>query len=217
MDAQEITRALGGSWHGSYGMCLCPVHDDGRTPGLKITDDKRKDDGIDLHCFAGCDWRDVKAVLQERGLLSEFSSSRSPSNRARRQRKTRRKPAPPKGVDIDEKTRHRTAQAREIWHQSQPAIGTMVETYLRSRAIALPPPPSLRFHPDLRYGPTGAPFPAMVAGVQAPDRKITAVHRTYLRPSGTGKAQVSDPKRARGRLGAGAVRLAKAGSVLGLR
>jgi hypothetical protein len=43
MTAHEITTALGGAWHGSYGMAQCPSHDDGRTPGLKITDDARKD------------------------------------------------------------------------------------------------------------------------------------------------------------------------------
>ena len=56
----------------------------------------------------------------------------------------------------------------------------------------------------------------MVAGVQSPDRKITAVHRTYLLPSGTGKAPLSSPKMALGPVGAGAVRLAKADRVLGL-
>ena len=56
----------------------------------------------------------------------------------------------------------------------------------------------------------------MVAAVQAPDRTIAAIHRTYLLPGGTGKAQVSKPKMALGPLGSGAVRLAKAGPVLGL-
>ncbi len=46
MNAREITKALEGSWHGSYGLCQCPAHDDGRTPALKITDDARKDDGV---------------------------------------------------------------------------------------------------------------------------------------------------------------------------
>ena len=28
MIAQEITKALGGHWHGSYGTARCPAHDD---------------------------------------------------------------------------------------------------------------------------------------------------------------------------------------------
>ncbi len=31
MNAREITKAPGGSWHGSYGLCQCPAHDDGCT------------------------------------------------------------------------------------------------------------------------------------------------------------------------------------------
>lgn len=35
MTSREIVAALGGRWHGSYGMAPCPVHDDG-TPSLSI-------------------------------------------------------------------------------------------------------------------------------------------------------------------------------------
>ena len=37
MNAQEITKALGGQWHGSYGTAKCPSHDD-REPSLSIRD-----------------------------------------------------------------------------------------------------------------------------------------------------------------------------------
>ena len=76
-------------------------------------------------------------------------------------------------------------------------------------------PPSIRFHPGLKHGPTGLTLPAMVSAVQAPDRQICAIHRTFLTEYGT-KTTASTPKMALGPLGAGAVRLAKAGRVLGL-
>jgi hypothetical protein len=60
--AHSLTIALGGRWNGRYGMACCPVHAD-RTPSLKISDDPGKSDGIDLVCFAGCEWREVKAAL----------------------------------------------------------------------------------------------------------------------------------------------------------
>ena len=56
----------------------------------------------------------------------------------------------------------------------------------------------------------------MIAAVQGPDRKLTAVHRTFLTLDGTRKAPVSTPKLALGSIGAGAVRLARGGAVLGL-
>lgn len=33
MNAQEITKALSGLWHGSYGTVCCPAHDN-RDPNL---------------------------------------------------------------------------------------------------------------------------------------------------------------------------------------
>ena len=214
MDAQEITRALNGRWHGSYGLCFCPCHDDGRTPALKITDDDRKDDGIDLHCFAGCDWRDVKDELRERGLLPSISMTTTSTTSATRRR--RRIDMNATGdVHPADRNQH-SPLALQIWRASAAAAGTKVGTYLRGRSITLPLPPSLRIHPTLTYSPTGTAFPAMVAGVQCPDGKITAVHRTYLLLSGEGKAPLGSPKMALGPLGTGAVRLAKAEEELGL-
>jgi hypothetical protein len=59
-------------------------------------------------------------------------------------------------------------------------------------------------------------LPAMVAAVQAPDRRVIAVQTTFLREKDGKKAPVSDPRRTTGALGAGAVRLAASGEVLGL-
>ena len=51
MNAESLTRALGGRWHGSYGNARCPAHKD-KTPSLSISD------GVDGRlltcCQAGC-------------------------------------------------------------------------------------------------------------------------------------------------------------------
>jgi hypothetical protein len=73
-DARSITLALGGRWHGRYGTARCPVHND-REPSLKVKDDPRKADGLDVHCFAGCGWRDVKAALVGLGLLEAWDGN----------------------------------------------------------------------------------------------------------------------------------------------
>ncbi len=208
MPAQSIVKALGGRWHGSYGLARCPCHNDGKTPALKVSDDSRKSDGIDLHCFAGCDWRDVKSALHQRGLLSD---DREPS----------RRPGPPKcatkihTTQVADDNQH-LAHALEIWRASKSADASPVEAYLRGRAITIPLPPTLRYHRSLKHAPTGLYFEAMVAAVQAPDRSICAIHRTFLQPGGRGKAQVSTPKMALGRLGNGAVRLGPAAPIMGL-
>ena len=201
MNAEELTRALHGQWRGSSGMAKCPAHDD-RNPSLSLKD---SDDGTLLvHCHAGCPQDAMLAVVKGRGLW--FSSGdRPPSQFVQHCRD-----------NVDDDALVRTEQARAIWDQAMPAADSIIENYLRSRAITLPPPGSLRYHPNLTYNHTGTEFPAMVAAVQAPDGTFAAIHRTFLLPGGEGKAQITSPKMALGPIGSGAVRLAKAGSVLGL-
>ena len=203
MTAREMVLALGGRWHGHYGMVKCPVHAD-RTPSLKVSDGENGETVV--HCFAGCPWQDVKAALRRDGLLPELDSGTAP--RPDPEVQARRM------AEHEAEKQKRTRAARQIWRDSVSAINTLVETYFCSRGITLPPPPTIRFHPSLPHGPTKLTFPAMVAAVQGPDRKITGVHRTFLLPSGKGKAWVSSPKMMLGCISGGAVRLAKAGAKL---
>jgi DNA primase len=88
--------------------------------------------------------------------------------------------------------------------------------YLYHRNITIATPATIRDHPGLKHGPTGQNLPAMVAAITGPDRKVTAIQRTFLRCDGRGKANVSAPKMTLGAIGAGAVRLGPAGPVLGI-
>ena len=105
-------------------MARCPVHAD-RTPSLKISDSDSTDDGIDVVCFAGCDWRDVKDELRATGLLPEFQPGQSAPRPPRQPRPKDTEPDPQKLANIE--------YAREIWVSSLPAGGTHIETYLRGR------------------------------------------------------------------------------------
>jgi hypothetical protein len=82
---------------------------------------------------------------------------------------------------------------REIWEETAPAPGTVVERYLRSRGITLPIPASLRYHPKLYHSETGRYFSGMVAARTGPQGNLLAIHRTYLTDSGR-KAAI-DPDR----------------------
>lgn len=206
MNAREMIEALEGRWHGTYGTARCPAHND-RNPSLKVSDDPNKRDGIDLHCFSGCDWRDVKRVLQRQGLLSgrDRDTPSTPS--------TPRQPPPkPRANDED-----RACFARDIWAGSKPAPGTIVETYLKARGITAPIPPTIRHHPGLKHGPTGLLLPAMVSAIaMVPNHRVVAIHRTFLKADGSGKAPVSNARMMLGSCGGGAVRLAAAGPMLGV-
>ncbi|MFA7602221.1 MAG: toprim domain-containing protein [Novosphingobium sp.] len=112
--------------------------------------------------------------------------------------------------------------ARRLFAASQPFRGSVVEAYLRKRAIPhLEGCEALRFKPGCYYRPskrdrpgTRSAWPAMVAGVTDLDGAITGVHRTWLDPAAEDKAPVAYPRRAMGHLLGNGVRFGKAGPVM---
>jgi len=95
--------------------------------------------------------------------------------------------------------------ARRLFAMSRPVAGTLAERYLAGRGILLTARErALRFHPgcyyrDLVTGETHA-LPALIAAVTGLDGRITGLQRTWLDPSGDGKAHVDDPRRSLGHL-----------------
>lgn len=95
--------------------------------------------------------------------------------------------------------------ARRLFAMSQPIAGTLAERYLAGRGILLSTHErALRFHPgcyyrDLVTGETRT-LPALIAAVTNFDGEITGLQRTWLDPSGQGKAQLTDPRRSLGDL-----------------
>ncbi len=210
MTARALTKALRGQWHGSYGTARCPAHDD-KNPSLSITE--RADGRLLTHCHANCEPAAVWDALQQQGLVA--------NDRGTTRRRLRQVSKASQAERLSEESHaaihpDRRAAALSIWRTSHPTTETPVAAYLAARGITTPIPLSLRYHPMLKHGPTGLHFPAMVAAVQALDRRITGIHRTFLLPGGSGKAQVSEPKMAFGPIGDGAVRLSARAKVLGI-
>lgn len=109
--------------------------------------------------------------------------------------------------------------ARRLFAMSQPISGTVVETYLRKRGIAvLHGTGALRFHPRCYYRPDKhsptETWPAMIASVTGLDGRITGAQRTWLSPDGGGKASVDTPRRAMGDLLGNGVRFGQAHDVM---
>jgi hypothetical protein len=112
--------------------------------------------------------------------------------------------------------------ARRLFQRSTPIAGTLASTYLRARGIALVPDmTALRFHPRCWYrldpddtnGGRDA-WPALIAAVTDLAGGITGVQRTWLDPSGGGKAPVGVPRRAMGHLLGHAVRFGAADDIM---
>jgi hypothetical protein len=109
--------------------------------------------------------------------------------------------------------------ARRLFANSLPIARTLVETYLRNRGIAaLHEAGALHFHPRCYYRPDEdsptSTWPAMIARVTDLDDRIMGAHRTWLDPSGLGKASIGTPRRAMGELLGNAVRFGVANDVL---
>jgi len=193
MTAAEIAAALGNARReGGNWRCICPVHG-GRSLALR---DGRP--GLLVKCWAGCNSVDVLAELRRRGLISRSDGPRL---------------APVIRSDERRATAPRTAVARRIWDTARDARGSPVMRYLAGRGITIPVPPSLRWARACRH-PSGIELPAMIARIDNIDGELIGIHRTFLRPDGSGKGDIKPVKAMLGRAAGGAVRLAPAAETL---
>jgi hypothetical protein len=109
--------------------------------------------------------------------------------------------------------------ARRLFASAKPILGTIAETYLRSRGVAgVGDLDCVRFHPRCYYrARDNAPretWPALVAGVTDLDGALTGILRTWLARDGFGKAPLATPRRALGRLLGSGVRFGRATGVM---
>lgn len=89
-----------------------------------------------------------------------------------------------------------------------PLGGTVGERYLAERGIAAAAASDLLFHPDLTYWDTRTGYPGLVAIVRDVRGERCAIHRTYLAPDGSTKAEVAKPRMMLNSVAGGVVRLA---------
>jgi putative DNA primase/helicase len=192
MNARDIAAVLGDARReGRAWRCRCPLHR-GRSLVLRDGDGDR----VLVTCWAGCDRLDVLAELRSLGLLSKRADY------------ALRVVSPPRHRD----DASRIAYAMSIWKDSRDGADTIVPHYLASRSIVLNRwPPSLRFHPGCprpkdHAGNLLPPLPAMVALIEHVEHGPVAVHCTYLRQDGSGKANIEKPKAMFGPVAGAAVR-----------
>ncbi|HXF44939.1 MAG TPA: toprim domain-containing protein [Burkholderiaceae bacterium] len=117
----------------------------------------------------------------------------------------------------DEKLSLARADAFGLWRAATPIEGSLGEVYLRSRGIVLRDlpdgvrggartPSALRFLPAHRHVESGRTLPCLIAACvdfacfaarppRAAKPMIQAVHRTWLKPDGSGKADVAPVKK----------------------
>lgn len=193
-DAKTLTASLGGHWYRNYGTASCPVcQPDRRKDQNALTLRDGSEGRLLAHCKRlGCDFRDV---LRAAGIAPGDYRPVDAAELARREAEKR------------SAIERRAQQAKLLWRETQPIHGTTAETYLRGRGINCALPQTLRFHQDCWHRVTAKRHPALIALVEGGDG--LAVHRTYLRPDGRGKADIETNKAMLGPISGGAVRLGK--------
>ena len=148
---------------------------DGDTPGRVL-----------VTCYANCDRQDIIEELKRQGLWP--STEHHINHNAHRQR-------PPQVVVNNSGN---VEFALKIWRNSVPADGTLVETYLRSRAITLSPLPlTLRCHMALRHAPSNGRWPARLqplvfSGLPGQSGRFTTIGIEVLLTTTHSKGSVSD-------------------------
>jgi putative DNA primase/helicase len=143
-----------------------------------------------VHCHAGgCTQQELIQALREYGLWDNTTAQSLEF--------------PPEGSAMHSAATRKASSieaALAIWHRSQPAAGTVVETYLRARGYLGPMPISLHYvigkHPaDESFHPV-----MLAAAVLSGNPNIVGVHRTFLREDGSGKAPLNPEKMSLGDL-----------------
>jgi putative DNA primase/helicase len=190
VSAAAISRALGGHRAGRGYLVRCPVASHGRgegdrSPSLHIEDG---DKALLVHCYAGCDPRDVLEALRPLRLDD------------------RPGPAPPPRKRSDN-----SGLALALWAEARHPDGSPVEPYLASRGLALPPEAAgaaLRWHPDCPFG-QGTRVGCMVALVRnVVTDQPQAIHRTAIDRDGRKLEHLGSKGRmSLGPTGGGAVKL----------
>lgn len=193
MTAEEVVRRLNGKWSGDQALVRCPVkgHGKGRgdlNPSLSIAEGKHQP--IVVHCFAGCNPRDVLRALGDDAPTADARPRSSlPS------------------------TLWRTA-----WEQGRPPIDNLAATYLceHRRVVCTNDLPgygdALRFHPSAPFSKDGSwRVPGLMAAVRDADGRMIGLQVTGLQRDGRGKILARKARHTFGRISGGAVRLGQPG------
>jgi putative DNA primase/helicase len=167
--------ALGGEVSGRGVSCPGPGHN-ARDRSLFVTPSAAAPDGFVVHSFSpGDDWQACRDHVRGRLGLASFRHGQTPKVAPQRERKP---------VEVHANNR---GSALNIWHVAVDPRGSLVEQYLKSRALELPDEAAneaIRFHPDCPFG--AERFRAMVCLVRniitnAPQ----GIHRIALATDGT--------------------------------
>lgn len=201
-EAKEIVLSLGGEWRTNSGLAPCPIcQSDGRRDQRALSVSSSGERTL-ISCHkSGCAARDIFSELRARGLTQKGSVGTPKRSKSEMEREL---------VLLQERTAKTQRYCDSIFKQAISICSTPAEVYLKQRGIPVQGSKlrnTIRFHPNLRHNPSGQVLPCMVARIRDAQGQPMGIHRTYLKPDGSRKADVQSPKMMLGRSSGGAVRL----------
>lgn len=172
-EAETITRALGGEWHGGSGLAACPICQPERRRdqrALSISDSAGR---LLVHCHkSGCA---VLPELRRQGIaqgLAQHRSAPDPAEAELRRAKERHKEA------------QRLRSAHALFAAGVSCEGTPAQSYLEARGIHglrfAKMRHTLRFHPGALHTPSGLHLPAMLAQIRGPKGEALGVTARFF-------------------------------------
>jgi hypothetical protein len=188
----------------------CPFHKE-TTPSFYVVPRK----GI-YHCFGCKVTGDIFRWLRETKGIS-FGEAIAELKGAEVLAKKEFKPSTARLKDDRAERMKKIGWAWKIWEKTIPAAGTLVEMYLRARGLGgVEIPNCIRFSSKLWNSEKECPMPAMVTMISDPVGGFCGIHRTYLKPDGSSKADLKYAKMGLGAWQGGYARLFDAGSKLAI-
>jgi hypothetical protein len=130
VNAADLTAALGGRWHGRYGLARCPAHND-RTPSLSIGEGK--DGKLLVKCWGGCVQQQVIDALRRAGLWTGHAGAAAVPTGAQRQAQRER------DAEHERDRQRRDVFVEKIWQETWtaciPPRDSPIELWLLARRI----------------------------------------------------------------------------------
>lgn len=206
LEARSIALAGGGEMVGRHSALIPGPGHSRRDRSLCVTVDPSAPGGFVVFSYAGDDpigcrdyVRHLLGIPAWRAGTKAVDWTPSPEQVEAARRREQ---------EAADKAARRFDSAMRLWAETVCPVGTIVETYLRSRNLSVPDAVveggHLRFHSacPVKVGGQLIRLPAMVALMtDAVTAEPRAVHRTFLRTDGSGKAHMPDGGTAKKMLG----------------
>jgi putative DNA primase/helicase len=158
--AKSLVLARKGRWYASYGVCLCPAHND-QNPSLRISPGRHK---LMFHCYAGCDFRQIENLIGADIPTKPVTSAPSAAQES----------------EINRANTRKDWIAKKIWSSAKPLVGSIAYHYLVNRGLTNITSPALRFAANALHPILKTQHPALIALISTADGIMTGIQCSFI-------------------------------------